>query len=186
MQNTKRRRSHQPSPKTTSRRSCTHPEQPIKQRSVLTHRSIIATSLMVTSDQEEYGEGRSVFLIVVPLFHVMGLITFTYSQMQRGNAMVVMVRFEVEKALEAIERFKVTHLYTAPPVVLALVKQVAVVKRFDTTSLVEIGSGAAPLGKDVMEECCRVFPKTKVLQVIKFITVYCLICEKKKVNIASV
>ncbi|KAF5823659.1 putative AMP-dependent synthetase/ligase, AMP-binding, AMP-binding enzyme domain-containing protein [Helianthus annuus] len=131
---------------------------------VLTHRSIIATSLMVTSDQEEYGEGRSVFLIVVPLFHVMGLITFTYSQMQRGNAMVVMVRFEVEKALEAIERFKVTHLYTAPPVVLALVKQVAVVKRFDTTSLVEIGSGAAPLGKDVMEECCRVFPKTKVLQ----------------------
>ncbi|KAJ0551616.1 putative AMP-dependent synthetase/ligase [Helianthus annuus] len=45
---------------------------------VLTHRSIIATSLMVTSDQEEYGEGRSVFLIVVPLFHVMGLITFIF------------------------------------------------------------------------------------------------------------
>ncbi|KAI7753852.1 hypothetical protein M8C21_032006 [Ambrosia artemisiifolia] len=131
---------------------------------VLTHRSIIATSLMVTSDQEQYNEGRSVFLIVVPLFHVMGLITFTYSQLQRGNAMVVMVRFELEKALEAIERFRVTHLYTAPPVVVAMVKQLEVVRRYDTSSLKEIGSGAAPLGKDVMDECSKVFPRAKVLQ----------------------
>lgn len=131
---------------------------------VLTHRSIIATALMVTADQEFYGEGRSVFLIVVPLFHIMGLITFTYSQLQRGNAMVVMVRFELEKALSAIERYKVTHLYTAPPVVVAMAKQPAVVRRYDTSSLKEIGSGAAPLGKDVMDECSKVLPQTKILQ----------------------
>nr|XP_043610087.1 4-coumarate--CoA ligase-like 7 [Erigeron canadensis] len=131
---------------------------------VLTHKGIIAASLMVTADQEMYKEGKSVFLCVVPLFHIMGLVTFTYSQLQRGNAMVVMTRFEIEKALEAIEKYKVTHLYTAPPVVVALVKQPAVVKRFDTSSLVEIGSGAAPLGKDVMDECSKVFPQAKVLQ----------------------
>ncbi|KAK9058808.1 hypothetical protein SSX86_023651 [Deinandra increscens subsp. villosa] len=131
---------------------------------VLTHRSIIATALMVTADQELYGEGRSVFLLVVPLFHVMGLVTFTYSQLQRGNAMVVMERFELEKALDAIQRYGVTHLYTAPPVVVAMVKQPAVVRRYDTASLVEIGSGAAPLGKDVMDECSKVFPRTKILQ----------------------
>ncbi|XP_071719369.1 probable CoA ligase CCL7 [Rutidosis leptorrhynchoides] len=131
---------------------------------VLTHKSIIATSLMVTADQEFYNEGRSVFLCVVPLFHVMGLITFTYSQLQRGNATVVMERFEIEKALVAIERFKVTHLYTAPPVVVALVKAKESVGRYDTRSLVEIGSGAAPLGKDVMDECAKVFPQAKIFQ----------------------
>lgn len=131
---------------------------------VLTHRSIIATSLMVTSDQEFYKEGKSVFLCVVPLFHVMGLITFTYSQLQRGNAMVVMMRFELEKTLDAIQRYKVTHLYTAPPVVVALVKQPAVAGRYNTSSLKEIGSGAAPLGKDTMDECAGVFPQTKILQ----------------------
>lgn len=131
---------------------------------VLTHRSIIATALMVTSDQEFYKEGKSVFLCVVPLFHIMGLITFTYSQLQRGNAMVVMSRFDLEQALDAIERYKVTHLYTAPPVVVALVKQPAVVRRYDTSSLKEIGSGAAPLGKDTMDECAKVFPQTKILQ----------------------
>lgn len=131
---------------------------------VLTHRSIIATALMVTSDQEFYGEGESVFLCVVPLFHIMGLITFTYSQIQRGNAVVVMQRFELEKALDAMEKYRVTHLYTAPPVVVAMVKQAAVVRRYDTSSLKEIGSGAAPLAKDVMDECAKVFPQAKILQ----------------------
>ncbi|XP_023744862.1 probable CoA ligase CCL7 [Lactuca sativa] len=131
---------------------------------VLTHRSIIATALMVTSDQEFYKEGRSVFLCVVPLFHIMGLITFTYAQLQRGNATVVMARFELEKSLDAIQRYKVTHLYTAPPVVVALVKQPAIVRRYDVSSLQEIGTGAAPLSKDTMDECSKIFPQAKILQ----------------------
>nr|GEZ45249.1 4-coumarate--CoA ligase-like 7 [Tanacetum cinerariifolium] len=44
---------------------------------VLTNRSIIATSLMMTSDHEMYNEGKCVFLCVVPLFHIMGLVSFT-------------------------------------------------------------------------------------------------------------
>ena len=65
----------------------------------MTHKSIIATSLMMTADQETYNEGKCVFLCVVP--------SFTYSQLQLGNAMVVMNRFELEETLEAMERFKV-------------------------------------------------------------------------------
>nr|GEU93471.1 4-coumarate--CoA ligase-like 7 [Tanacetum cinerariifolium] len=131
---------------------------------VLTHRSIIATAIMVTSDQEVYNEGKCVFLLVVPLFHIMGLITFTYSQLSIGNAMVVMSRFELKEALEAMEKFRVTHLYTAPPVVMAMVKNKEVVRRFDVSALREIGSGAAPLGKDAMDECSVLFPQANILQ----------------------
>ena len=79
--------------------------------------------------------------------------------------MVVMMRFELENTLDAIQRYKVTHLYTAPPVVLALVKQPAIVRKYNTSSLKEIGSGAAPLSKDAMDECAKVFPQAKILQV---------------------
>ncbi|GJU12060.1 4-coumarate--CoA ligase 7-like protein [Tanacetum coccineum] len=132
---------------------------------VLTHRSIIATAIMVTSDQEVYNEGKCVFLLVVPLFHIMGLITFTYSQLSTGNAMVVMSRFELKEALEAMQKFRVTHLYTAPPVVMALVKNKEVVRRFDVSALREIASGAAPLGKDAMDECSVLFPQAFILQI---------------------
>ncbi|MFS8009273.1 putative AMP-dependent synthetase/ligase, AMP-dependent synthetase-like superfamily [Helianthus anomalus] len=78
MQNTKRRRSQQSQMQNNLNLNLCLGTTGLSKGVVLTHRSIIATSLMVTSDQEEYGEGRSVFLIVVPLFHVMGLITFIF------------------------------------------------------------------------------------------------------------
>ncbi|CAH1453561.1 unnamed protein product [Lactuca virosa] len=94
----------------------------------------------------------------------MGLITFTYAQLQRGNTTIVMARFEVETTLDAIQRYKVTHLYTAPPVVVALVKQSAVVRRYNSSSLQEIGTSATPLSKDTMDECSKNFPQEKMLQ----------------------
>lgn len=105
------------------------------------------------------------FLCVVPMFHIMGLSVIVYGQLQRGNTVVVMAKFELEKMLEAIEKYRVTHLYVAPPVVLALVRQKEVVRRYDMSSVRDIGSGAAPLGKDMMEECAKVFPRAAIFQV---------------------
>ncbi|XP_075634756.1 putative CoA ligase CCL7 isoform X2 [Castanea sativa] len=130
---------------------------------VLSHRNFIAASLMVTMDQEVAGERHNVFLCVLPMFHVFGLSVIMYGQLQIGNALVSMERFELEKALAAVERFRVTHLWVVPPVILALAKQ-SVVKKYDLSSLKHIGSGAAPLGKDMMEECSRNVPNAVVAQ----------------------
>ncbi|GMY15955.1 4-coumarate--CoA ligase-like 7 isoform X2 [Fagus crenata] len=121
---------------------------------VLSHGNFIAASLMVTMDQEVSGEKQNVFLCVLPMFHVFGLAVILYSQLQIGNAVVSMTRFELEKILGAVEKYRVTHFWVVPPIILALAKE-SVVKKFDLSSLKHIGSGAAPLGKDLMEECAR-------------------------------
>ena len=72
----------------------------------------------------------------------------------------------LEKVLAAVERYRVSHLWVVPPIILALAKQ-SVVKKYDLSSLKQIGSGAAPLDKDLMEECIRNVPNTVVMQVIK-------------------
>ncbi|KAM4096485.1 hypothetical protein ACJW30_08G108400 [Castanea mollissima] len=120
---------------------------------VLSHRNFIAASLM----------RHNVFLCVLPMFHVFGLSVIMYGQLQIGNALVSMERFELEKALAAVERFRVTHLWVVPPVILALAKQ-SVVKKYNLSSLKHVGSGAAPLGKDMMEECSRNVPNAVVAQ----------------------
>ena len=132
----------------------------------LTHGNFIAASLMVTMDQDLMGEYHGVFLCFLPMFHVFGLAVITYSQLQRGNALVSMARFELELVLKNIEKFRVTHLWVVPPVFLALSKQ-SIVKKFDLSSLKYIGSGAAPLGKDLMEECGRNIPNVLLMQVNK-------------------
>lgn len=133
---------------------------------ILTHRNFIAASLMINMDQELAGEVHNVFLCVLPMFHVFGLAVISYSQLRSGNTIVSMAKFEFESALRAVEKYRVTSLWIVPPIVLALSKQQGIVKKYDLSSLRHIGSGAAPLGKDVMEDCAKSIPQAAVSQVM--------------------
>ncbi|KAH8483384.1 hypothetical protein H0E87_027972 [Populus deltoides] len=130
---------------------------------ILTHGNFIAASLMVSMDQVMAGEIHNVFLCFLPMFHVFGLAVITYSQLQMGNAVVSMGKFEFETVLRTIEKYRVTHMWVVPPVILALSKQ-NLVKKYDLSSLRNIGSGAAPLGKDLMKECAKNLPDTTIIQ----------------------
>lgn len=77
--------------------------------------------------------------------------------------MVSMGKFDFEMVLKSIEKYRVSHLFCVPPVMIALAKQ-GKRGKFDLSSLRFIGSGAAPLGKDVMAEVSKKFPDTNVVQ----------------------
>ncbi|XP_021766446.1 4-coumarate--CoA ligase-like 7 [Chenopodium quinoa] len=130
---------------------------------ILTHGNFISASLMVSSDQKLEGELDEVFLCVIPMFHVFGLSVVLYGQLQMGNAVVSMAKFDFELMLRAIEKYRVTKLWIVPPIVLALAKHNAV-KKYDLSSLKQIGSGAAPLGKEMMQECSKVVPQAAIMQ----------------------
>ncbi|KAF7804420.1 4-coumarate--CoA ligase-like 7 [Senna tora] len=131
---------------------------------ILTHRNFISASLAGTSDQDGMGEMKNVFLCLLPMFHVFGLSIITYSQLRKGNTVVLMKRFDLEKALEAVEKFKVTHMYVVPPVMIELVKRSDALNKYDLSSLKQIAGGAAPLGRDVMQECAQILPQVQIIQ----------------------
>ncbi|BAT13116.1 Os11g0205400 [Oryza sativa Japonica Group] len=92
------------------------------------------------------------------MFHIFSLSVITYAQLQRGNAIISMSRFDINSLMEAVQRHRVTHLFCVPPVIIALTKHGRAGK-YDLSSLKLIGSGAAPLGKDV-----RKFPDSEIVQ----------------------
>lgn len=130
---------------------------------VLTHGNFIAAAVMIGMDDDLAGEANDVFLCVLPMFHVFGLAVVTYTALRRGSAVVSMGKFELEAFLKAIEKHRVTKLWLVPPILLAMAKQ-SVVQNYDLSSLKRIGSGAAPLGKELMQECARRFPHVAVCQ----------------------
>ncbi|PIA37226.1 hypothetical protein AQUCO_03000071v1 [Aquilegia coerulea] len=130
---------------------------------ILTHRNFIASSLQSSVDLEFYGERNNIFLCFLPMFHIFGLAIITLGQLQRGSTIISVGRFDIEMVLKSVERYKVTNLFVVPPVVLALAKQ-NLVNKYDLSSLRQLGSGAAPLGKDLMEECAKNLPQATVLQ----------------------
>ncbi|GFS30939.1 AMP-dependent synthetase and ligase family protein [Actinidia rufa] len=103
-------------------------------------------------------DGADVYLCILPMFHVFGLAVIMYSQLQRGNAVVSLGKFDLEMCLRAVEKYRVTHLLVVPSIILSMAKQSAV-KKYDLSSLRQIGSGAAPLGKDFMAKCAKNFPQ---------------------------
>ncbi|WJZ93794.1 hypothetical protein VitviT2T_012706 [Vitis vinifera] len=130
---------------------------------ILTHRNFIAAGVMVTADQAYYGESSNVFLCFLPMFHIFGLSVILYAQLVRGNTVVTVAKFEIEKVLRSVEKYRVTHMFVVHPVMIALAKQ-SVVRKYDLSSLRQICSGAAPLGKDVMDDCAKNVPQAAVIQ----------------------
>lgn len=90
-----------------------------------------------------------------------GLLTRTISS---GETAVVMRRFDLAAAARAVERYRVTKLSAAPPVVVALTKSDEA-RRRDLSSLVAIVVGGAPLGREVSQRFATVFPSVQIVQV---------------------
>ncbi|WP_320780052.1 4-coumarate--CoA ligase family protein [Streptomyces sp. CRN 30] len=119
---------------------------------LLTHRSI-ATNLDQIHPLVPVAPGERV-LAVLPFFHIYGLTALMNGPLKHGATVVVLPRFDLDTFLVAIEKHRITALYVAPPIVLALAKHPSVV-RYDLSSLEYVLSAAAPLDARLAAACAE-------------------------------
>jgi acyl-CoA synthetase (AMP-forming)/AMP-acid ligase II len=117
---------------------------------MLTHRQI-ATNLAQLEPAIAAGPGDRI-LAVLPFFHIYGLTALMNAPLRMGATVVVLPRFDLETFLAAIQNHRITGLYVAPPVVLALAKH-PVVAQYDLSSLKYLISAAAPLDARLAAAC---------------------------------
>ncbi|MGV9986417.1 4-coumarate--CoA ligase family protein [Streptomyces olivaceus] len=119
---------------------------------MLTHRQI-ATNLAQLEPSMPSAPGDRV-LAVLPFFHIYGLTALMNAPLRLGATVVVLPRFDLEQFLAAIQNHRITSLYVAPPIVLALAKH-PLVADYDLSSLKYIVSAAAPLDARLALACSR-------------------------------
>ncbi|MFJ9118026.1 4-coumarate--CoA ligase family protein [Streptomyces sp. NPDC102394] len=119
---------------------------------MLTHRQI-ATNLAQLESAMPARPGDRI-LAVLPFFHIYGLTALMNAPLRLGATVVVLPRFELDTFLAAIQNHRITGLYVAPPIVLALAKH-PLVEQYDLSSLTHITSAAAPLDASLAEACSR-------------------------------
>ncbi|KAG6006518.1 hypothetical protein E4U21_006972, partial [Claviceps maximensis] len=118
---------------------------------MLTHYNIVANSFQSSRiDAPSINWQSDSQLGVLPFFHIYGLSVTLNATMSTGCRMIVMPKFDIEKACQLIEKHGITFLYVPPPIILALGKH-PVVDKYDMKSVRWINSGAAPLGVDLVE-----------------------------------
>ncbi len=95
-------------------------------------------------DDDEGGQPvKPVFILIVPLFHVTGCVPVMLGSFVAQMKLVMMYKWDVDKALELIERHRVTHFTGVPTQSWDLVQSPRFAE-FDTSSLRNVGGGGAP------------------------------------------
>ncbi len=94
-------------------------------------------------------DARSVYLSTAPMYHS-APVRWTMQVLRAGGCCVVMERFDAEAALQAIERWRVTHAQWVPTMFVRLLRLPAEVRaRYDLSSMAFAIHAAAPCPVDV-------------------------------------
>lgn len=117
---------------------------------MLTHHNLVSN--MRQMEGLDYFTTNDTLLCVLPLFHIYGLVVILNMGLYVGATIVIMPRFDLEKFLEAVSKYRVTLAHLVPPIVLALSKS-PVVDEYDLSSLKAVFSGAAPLDENLTRAC---------------------------------
>jgi fatty-acyl-CoA synthase len=96
------------------------------------------------------GSMENVTLMVVPMFHITGMVSLMHTNIYCGATMVLMTRRDRELAASLIEQWRVTHWTNIPTMVIDLLGSPNV-DRFDLSSMVYIGGGGAAMPQAVAQ-----------------------------------
>lgn len=100
------------------------------------------------------------FILAVPLFHVTGLVPVMLSCFTNGFKLVIMYKWSPERALELIERERVTQFVGVPTMTIDLLESPDFGSR-DTSSLASVGGGGAPAPPEMVGRVDQSFERAR-------------------------
>ncbi len=124
-------------------KGCMHPHRSLMHNAV-------ASGLWGTQTPE------TVSLVVVPLFHITGMVTGMHAGLYGGSTIVLMPRWDRELAGRLISTWRVTHWTNIPTMVIDLLASPSF-EQYDLTSLVNIGGGGAAMPQAVAQRLFDLF-----------------------------
>jgi 4-coumarate--CoA ligase len=95
---------------------------------------------------------------VIPMYHSYGMIVWILRINLIHNTNVMLSKWNTELALKSIQKYKITHLPLVPPLVRQLA-QSDLTEKYDLSSVVGAGSGAAYLPPDVAYQLAKKLPQ---------------------------
>ena len=118
------------------------------------HRSIMHNA--VASATWGNGTAENVTLLVVPMFHITGMVSVMHSSIYMGATLVMMPRWDRELAGRLISRWRVTTWTNIPTMVIDLLASPNF-DQYDLSSLIHIGGGGAAMPQAVAQRLLEQF-----------------------------
>jgi long-chain acyl-CoA synthetase len=111
---------------------------------MLTHRNLVADVLQCVSWNCDAVRGQERMFAVLPFFHVYGMTVAMNEAIELGATIIMLPRFNVDEALEAINLYQPTRFPGVPTMYMAIMNHPRV-NKYDISSIRVCSSGSAPM-----------------------------------------
>jgi len=111
---------------------------------MLTHRNLVADVLQCVSWNCDAVRGKERMFAVLPFFHVYGMTVAMNEAIELGATIIMLPRFNVDEALEAINLYQPTRFPGVPTMYMAIMNHPQV-NKYDISSIRVCSSGSAPM-----------------------------------------
>ncbi len=128
---------------------------------VITHANILA-NIDHVNYWMPYREG-GVYLHTAPVFHIADF-PFMFAAPAQGACQVTIPKFSLQSFCETVEREHVSYTVLVPTMINKLT-QFAELKKYDLTSLKELGYGGSPMTPELIRRTRELLPDLKLVQV---------------------
>ncbi len=118
---------------------------------MLTHANLVINAYQASSLLTRGGNGNEVMIAALPLFHIFAMTCVMISSIEIGGTVVVLPRFELRAALNAIRKYRPTMFHGVPTMYVAF-NSVPGVERYGFNSLRMCMSGGAALPVEVRQK----------------------------------
>lgn len=124
---------------------------------MIAHSNVIAQVMQV--EQITPSSHRRI-LAVLPLFHITGLVHQLHLPIILNANVYMLPSFTMESMLEAVSRYRIEEMLVVPPILIRMVREPEVLKKYDLRCVKRFSSGAAPLSAEILALLERTFPDT--------------------------
>ncbi|KAI8716934.1 hypothetical protein NCS52_00988000 [Fusarium sp. LHS14.1] len=135
---------------------------------MISHYNIIAGILQThTFDsvaRKAFGVDNQAMLGLLPFSHVFGLMLITHLGTFRGDEIIVLPRYTFLTFLKAVSKYRIRQLSIVPPIVIEMLSKQDICRQYDLQSVEFLYTGAAPLGKETVDDLLRIYPKWRLGQ----------------------
>lgn len=87
----------------------------------------------------------------LPFSHIYGLVLICHTSAYRGDQVIVLPKFDLTNFLQCIQRYRIFEIFVVPPIVVIMANNLELLRKYDLSSVRFLYSGAAPLGKEIVE-----------------------------------
>lgn len=124
---------------------------------MIAHSNVIAQCLQI---EQISPETLRRILAVLPLFHITGLVHQLHLPVLLNANVYMLPSFTMDSMYKCVEEYRLEEMLLVPPILIRMVREKELLKKYDLSSLKRFSSGAAPLSKEILDLLQETFPQT--------------------------